>query len=177
MLADISILLGLIDEDEHKERLAVANWVYEEADVIDPRGSGDANEERKINLDTDSLEAYEATVLGNGATELQREDWIHFVAFKTWYFTRSDPDSYPSVPHGHLHSADRAWPKLNPYTGRVFKAKDEEETSMRLDKKQMRELWRNLAFRDFCRSHILWYIEKHPYYHFRVNHLLRLPRW
>lgn len=54
---------------------------------------------------------------------MENQDWLEFVAFGHWYFTKSDPDPYPSTPHGHFQSANNPWPKLNPYTGRVFDAK------------------------------------------------------
>jgi hypothetical protein len=175
-LADISLLLGIIGEAEYEERVAIAIWMADDSSAIDPRGYGDVQEARE-NRETDSLESSEVKFGGKGGADLERNDWIQFVAFKTWYFTGSDPDSYPSVPHGHLYSADRAWPKLNPYTGRVFKAKHQEDVSLRFDKRKMRKLWRTEAFRDFCRSHILSYIENHPHHRFGVRHVLRLPRW
>ena len=172
LLAEFSFELGLIGVDEYAERVHVARWLDDDnASSMDPREPACGR-----------LEGEESQ---NDPSEIQirriatspDSDWLELLLLGKWVFTRSDPDPYPSTPHGHLHNENRPWPKLNPYTGRAFKAKHQEEATMRLTKKEMRMLWRTQAFRDFCRSHILWYIEAHPHHAFRVPRPLRFPRW
>jgi hypothetical protein len=174
-LAEFSFELGLIDLSEYIERSRVAHWLadddpswadprepnpgeFDEPDPADPASNGELTQ-----------------VVGTGKPE--DPDWLELIVLGKWLFTRSDPDSYPSTPHGHLHSANRPWPKLNPYTGRAFKAKHQENIKLRLTKHEMRELWRTVAFRDFCRSYILWYAEANPHHAFAARHPLRFPRW
>jgi hypothetical protein len=171
VLADLSLMLGAIDVTEHAERVHVAKWLMDEGSSSpDPRGEIEWPDERET-------EAAAPGVTVQTTRNPDDSDWLEFVAFNKWYFTRSDQDPYPSTPHGHLLSASRSWPKLNPYTGRVFAAKHTENTSLRLTKREMRELWRTEAFRDFCRSHIIWYAETFPHHAFGVPHPLRFPQW
>ncbi len=177
MLADISLSIGLIGHDEYDERISVALWLADENSSTDPRQAN--NEELQEQESKREILNNESEVIlsGTHGRTLERPDWMEFIAFQKWFFTRSDPDPYPSTPHGHLHSANRAWPKLNPYSGRAFSAKHKEDSSLRLTKREMKELWRTEAFRDFCRSHILWYMEAHPYHKFHVRNALRFPHW
>jgi len=178
-LANISFNLGIIGHSEYQERIDVAFWLADEDNkehdpriISDTASNGHHNEsEREVNG-----EDCEVIIGEDRKSILDKPDWMYLVAFKKWYFTKSDPDAYPSIPHGHLHSATRKWPKLNPYTGRAFKAKHSEDKSLRLTKMEMKILWRTEAFRDFCRSHILWYMEAYPLHSFPVRNPLRFPR-
>lgn len=170
-IARFSFDIGLIGLDEYLERLKVANWVFDDSDNCpDPR-------EPEIKFRGELTDNNEQASKGDGAPGQEDNSTIEFVLLRKWYFTGSDPDPYPSVPHGHLNSAARAWPKLNPYTGRVYCQKHQEDTSLRLTKNEMKAVWDDPKFRAFCRSHILWYLEQNPYYQFPVVHPLRLPRW
>lgn len=173
VLAELSFELGLIDVTEYEDRYRVAIWVGEDDTSLevhsDPREPPAPESEPKESEDE------HAQVGGSG--KVDEPDWIELLVLGKWLFTKSDPDAYPSTPHGHLHSATREWPKLNPYTGRVFKQKHQEDATLRLSKMEMQRLWRDHAFRDFCRSYILLYVEAHPHYEFRVRNLLRFPRW
>lgn len=176
LLAEIHLTLGLIDLTEFEERLKVAGWLASEgSEVPDPREPKlpDAFE---ISAETTSVKS-ESTARDGPSSGFDAPDWLELVVLKKWYFTRSDPDPYPSTPHGHLQSASRAWPKLNPYTGRAFKAKYQEDRARRLSKSEMQVIWADQAFRDFCRSHIVWYMEEHPHHKFGVRHPLRFPWW
>ncbi|MGV8713060.1 MAG: hypothetical protein ACWA6R_10985 [Nitrosomonas sp.] len=172
-IAQLSFEFGAIDFSEYCERIAVAKWIADQSNRVgDPRGS--INEEGS-NFDEDYfLDNLDVEIFFRQTNEY---DWLELVVLGNWYFTGSDPDSYPSVPHGHLHSANRPWPKLNPYTGRVFAAKHKEDISLRLKRRQMQELWRSVAFRDFCRSQVMRYIENFPFHEFGVRNKLRFPRW
>jgi hypothetical protein len=176
-LAELSFRLGLIGVDEYVERCDVAWWLGDEgAGIPDPRepvGSDDRREKRQ----RPSHDAPGEPGRPEGRSRHDEPDWLKFVFRNQWVFTRSDPDPYPSTPHGHLHDANRKWPKLNPYTGRVFKAKHQEDASMRLGKTEMRDLWTDEAFRAFCRSYILWYTEEFEHHRFSVAHPLHFPRW
>lgn len=176
-LSELSFNLGLIDISEYEERIEVAYWLSaEDSSLSDPREMNDEESALEKTPDYDYPVSESVSIIDAGKT--RDSDWqLELIVLKKWYFTRSDPDPYPSVPHGHLNSATRPWPKLNPYTGRAFKAKHQEETSLRLSKREMRDIWRAETFRNYCRSHIVWYMETHPYFTFRVRHPMRLPLW
>ncbi len=174
-LANVSFEFGLIDLNEFNERINVARWIGQESPAPDPREPF-INERTELDQEPDKDDP-EVRPLVQVASNLSEQDRILFLAFKKWYFTISDPDPDPSTPHGHLNSPNNKWPKLNPYTGRVFKAKHQEDRTQRLTKKEMRELWRTEAFRDFCRSHILWFAEQFPSHRFDVKDRLRFPVW
>lgn len=174
-LAGLSYEFGLIGADEYEERIKVAHWLSDGTPkMCDPR-EPKASEQSDPPVPHDR-QSKDGVQLVNGV-RTDEPDWIKLVVLSRWYFTRSDPDPYPSAPHGHLQSATRQWPKLNPYTGRVFKAKHQEDINLRLKRSEMRLVWQDEAFRDFCRSHILWYIETHSQHVFKVRHPLRFPRW
>ncbi|WP_335901491.1 hypothetical protein ACOI2Q_07030 [Shewanella algae] len=172
-LAELHFEFGLIGRDELNERISVALWLNEEllSDVIDPRNENSEGDESHY----DEIEGKEAGV--TVSLKENSDDWIEFLFNGVWVFTKADADSYPSVPHGHFQSQTRKWPKLNPYTGRVFSSKHQEDTSKRLSKKQMRLLWRDEKFRSFCREMIVWYRETHKSYRFPVSNPCRLPIW
>lgn len=166
--------IGLIGIDEFEERIRIALWLSDEIDN-DPRlfdTEIDPEKERK----SDPSVLVEESKLNN-VSDKNENNTLAFVALNTWYFTGSDPDSYPSVPHGHFQNANNTWPKLNPYTGRVFSRKNTEDNSQRLNKKNMQTLWGDVAFRNFCRSHIMWYMQAHKHYKFPVKYPYRFPRW
>jgi hypothetical protein len=172
-LAEFSFELGLIDVSELAERRRVALWAADDgSSLADPRELSLGQLEP---LRDSESEQSPTAIRGTG--EPADPNWLELLMLGKWLFTRSDPDPYPSTPHGHLHDANRPWPKLNPYTGRVFKAKHQEDPTLRLTKHEMRRLWRTEAFRDFCRLYILWYIEAHPHHMFRVRDPLQFPRW
>jgi hypothetical protein len=173
VLAELSFELGLIDVTEYDERHRVARWMAADESSFD--FSRDPREPPAPEGVSRSRDDEHAEFRGSG--NLSEPGWIELLVLGRWLFTKSDPDTYPSTPHGHLQSANREWPKLNPYTGRVFKAKHQEDAALRLSKKEMQCLWRDHAFRDFCRSYILLYIEVHPHYAFRAKKPLRFPRW
>jgi hypothetical protein len=76
-----------------------------------------------------------------GAKKDDPADRPHLVMLTKWVFTAGDPDCYPSVPHEHFQKKTNSWPKLNPYTGRVFSAPHEEDKARRLTKEEMQILW------------------------------------
>lgn len=176
VLANFHFGFGLIGIDEYAERVEVARWLGSKGPTADPRTGIESDEghcggESEVPGDEVS---HNSAVTSN---DDQPIDSIEFIFRKEWVFTKSDPDPYPSTPHGHLGNQNRRWPKLNPYTGRVFKAKHQEDESARLRKSDLVDLWRNERFRDFCRSHIIWYAERHPHHVFPVAHPFRFPKW
>lgn len=173
ILAKLSFELGLIDVTEYEERHRVARWMAE--DGSSAGASGDPRKPPAPEGEPRPKEGEHAKIIGFG--KVDEPERIELLVLGTWLFTKSDPDAYPSTPHGHLYSATREWPKLNPYTGRVFKEKHQEDATLRLSKQEMQRLWRDNAFRDFCRSYILLYVESHPHYAFRISNPLRFPRW
>ena len=115
----------------------------------------------------------------NGEDAEDKNHWPQFLAFNKWLFTLGDKDCYPSVPHGHLHKKTRGWPKLNPYTGRVFSDVHQEDVSSRLNKAAMKSLWNDSDFVEFCRKQVLWYSRFAPEYGFPGARFgkLHFPRW
>ncbi len=84
---------------------------------------------------------------------------MHFTLLSKWVFKLSDPDPYPSVPHGHYQN--KPWPKLDPYTGRVFKGKSQED--YKISKKELEKIWKNNQFKEFCNEQVKHYMETHAY--------------
>ena len=177
-LAQFHYELGFIGYDEYKERIQIALWLADEAHAIDPRFDGD--EESNLNV-REQNEDIEKSVItrptNNNASIDDDENNLEFLCLGVWVFTKSDRDSYPSIPHGHYQNQNRPWPKLNPYTGRVFSAKHQEDKAQRLSKKDMKRIWSDESFKSFCREMIVWYQEKFPYHTFPVRRPLRMPRW
>ncbi|MGL4668860.1 MAG: hypothetical protein ACRCWR_13140, partial [Saezia sp.] len=60
----------------------------------------------------------------------------------------------------------KPWPKLNPYTGRVFLHMHYEDAASRLTKSEMRKVWNDKDFIEHCRKQILWYSSTLPDYKF-----------
>jgi len=175
-LAEVSIQFGLIGIDEYRERCEIAYWLNgDTGSFADPRTT--SGREDKTDEDAEPILSGETELRASGNTNgPPGSDFIELL-WQGWVFTKADPDPYPSTPHGHWRDPNQKWPKLNPYTGRVFKQKHQEDNSRRLKKKDMVALWGNGQFRDFCRSYILWYMEEFPYHDFAVSHPLRLPSW
>ncbi|WP_447062568.1 hypothetical protein [Vibrio alginolyticus] len=177
-LARFHYELGMIGHDEYKERIEVALWLSDHGKAsADPRLDSDEDiqdENHELNEDE------RVPVRIRSSTEKtcdERDNWLEIVCLGFWVFTKADPDSYPSIPHGHYKSQNRPWPKLNPYTGRVFSSKHQEDKSQRLSKKEMRNIWRDERFKSFCREMIVWYQEQFPYFEFDVTRPLRMPKW
>lgn len=174
LLAELHLQVGLIGIDEFAERCMVAHWLDDKNAGHDPREPATAEGDDGI------ISEDQANLSGNeGASPHASNkdcagDELEFI-WSGWVFTRQDKDPYPSTPHGHLGNSNRKWPKLNPYVGRVFALK-QENVKLRLTKKQMIALWSDQRFRDFCRSHILWYRERFPQHTFSVTHPLRFPK-
>ena len=116
---------------------------------------------------------------GLGDALSNENNLLEFLAFNKWMFTIGDPDCYPSVPHGHFRNKTRVWPKLNPYTGRVFSGNHQEDVNSRLSKNEMRFLWTDSNFVDHCRKQVHWYSNFAPAYGFPNARLGRdvFPKW
>lgn len=177
-LAEWHLHLELIGTDEFEERIKVADWLRRSARGGDPRDPAIEHE-----FDDRADEVVLPSTCSSRARDSSRDDTVeddyeddHIeLVWFGWVFTRQDADPYPSTPHGHDQSPNRSWPKLNPYTGRVFAHKHQEDVKRRLTKKKLITLWSNLEFREFCRSHVLWYMEAHPHHAFSVRRPLRFP--
>ncbi len=180
-LAQFHYWLGYIGYDEYCERCCVAHWLGDESgEYGDPRidesdESNVPNEQEHAEFEGDAVSVRAGSNRSSG-----KEDEpliLELTLLGTWIFTKSDRDPYPSVPHGHDRNQTKAWPKLNPYTGRVFTAKHQENKSMRLSKRKMKEIWSDKSFRSFCREMIVWYQETHLHFRFPVKNPHKLPRW
>lgn len=176
--ADLHHAYGLIGAHEHHERSMVAHWLAIPS-MADPRRASASPEERDEEPTPGDEGAVEQRTLDPGAKIPSREypDDLEFIFQKRWHFTGADPDPYPSVPHGHLDSENRRWPKLNPYTGRVYDHVEEQNISLMLTRKQLTLLWGDEKFRDFCLERVKWYKDTYPRYRWRVTDPMILPRY
>jgi hypothetical protein len=185
LLSDLSYSLGIIGIAEWYERAKIAEWLSDNnGSIKDPREPFKHFEERERPDDESQLvNAASATSSVNSASQSpdgkDDDNWIKFVVLSKWHFTLGDVDCVPSVPHGHENAKTQAWPKLNPYTGKVFSAMHQEDISKRLDRTEMRLMWRNEQFVERCRRQVIWYAEKFPTYRFAHARrgILRFPRW
>ena len=182
LLSDLSYEIGLIGVAEYEERLAIADWLSGTDHYPDPRvrpgQEGENSEERQAShTEVGSAESYDSSDSGETADDQDR--WYRLLVLNKWMFTVGDRDCYPSVPHGHLHSKTNKWPKLNPYSGRVFLDVHQEDIGPRLDKTEMRLLWNNTDFVEHCRKQIIWYSDFAPAYRFPHARFgkFRFPRW
>lgn len=185
-IAFLSYRTGLIGCGEYIERCEVAYWLADESGTVrDPRadveGVGEEVKDHPERLpeevrDADVSGCQGGAQAGGAKTRFNPTDKMQIV-INAWYFTGSDPDFYPSVPHGHYQNAMRPWPKLNPYTGRVFVGMHRENSSMRLKQPEMRDMWRNKSFREFCLRHVIWYETNFQHFRFRVPRPHRFPVW
>lgn len=177
-LTDWEFDFGIIGISEYIEREEVFAWLVEDEAVSDgdPRGEAHVEEqERRAELGDESGQRE----VGKAPQETE-DPLLEFTPTglsKRWCFTKDDTDFYPSVPHGHLNHKTNAWPKLNPYTGRAFSAKNVESTTYRLQKREMIQLWNDSKFRQHALETIVWYKATFPYYNFHVKSPFRLPHW
>ncbi|MEQ8708992.1 MAG: hypothetical protein RIC36_08370 [Rhodospirillales bacterium] len=175
-LANLHYDMGLIGINEHEERIRIAYWLYSvPEEYIDPREE-DGEE---------SGQGTEKALVADGAIVTTRQDSMNFsdedakisLRFNGWIFTKADPDPYPSTPHGHWQNQNQKWPKLDPYNGRVFDEKHKENKSKRLKKDELKKLWNDQKFKDFCRDYLIWFRTTFPYHEYRVpvNRIFRFP--
>jgi hypothetical protein len=185
LLSDLSYATGLIGLVELEERLEIADWLFGNTKgQSDPRGpmerSVEANEPVPDQDVFQPIRADKANATSSTAEARSPEpEVMQFLALRRWHFTISDPDCAPSVPHGHENAKTQKWPKLNPYTGKVFTAIHSEDTTRRLSREEMKALWRNADFVEHCRNQVNWYSRRFPGYRF-VNArrgTLAFPRW
>jgi len=180
LLSDMSLMAGLIGYFEYTERQEIADWLEDPSGRIpDPRVTGHEHHEP---LSEDSSEENRDDEGQSSTTGKHRADvppWLELLMMNQWMFTLGDADCYPSVPHGHFKSKTREWPKLNPYTGRVFSDVHREDVSKRLSKKDMIKIWNDSKFIEHCREQIHWYSDFAPSYGFpnARRGMLAFPRW
>ncbi len=189
LLNDLSYEAGIIGIVELHERNQIASWVFSHDhspvhESVDPRGApehgpeeGPQIEEREVfrPLGKDGS----GSVASDNERAAKEPRVLQFLALKRWYFTLGDADCAPSVPHGHECAKTQKWPKLNPYTGKVFTAIHQEDTSRRLSRQEMQILWRDDGFVDHCREQVAWYADRFPRYRFANARrgTLVFPRW
>lgn len=180
LLTDLNFMTGLIGRFEYHERLEIADWMEDFSGCKpDPRVQRKGVAETAIEQ-SDNKGQDQRGVLGStcelGAND---PDWLELLMLNQWMFTIGDADCYPSVPHGHYKSKTKKWPKLNPYTGRVFSDTHREDSSMRLSKQEMIKLWSDSKFLEHCREQVIWYNNFAPEYGFpnARRGMLAFPRW
>lgn len=166
------------------ERVDVAEWLADTDNILpDPRGFAENREEPRAqiarNRDQAGTSNEEKDDLQSEGKRRDDPGWMRLVVLNKWHFTLGDVDCVPSVPHGHENSKTQSWPKLNPYTGRVFNDIQQEDVSKRLDRSEMETLWRDENFVERCRRQVIWYANAFPTYSFPNARRGRLhfPRW
>lgn len=180
-LSEFSYSIGLIGLAELKERAEVAEWLFDPGHIMrDPRLGRD--EEPGVRESSECERPDTAPPAEGAKKDNPADPCPHLVMLGKWVFTVGDADCYPSVPHGHFQKKTNSWPKLNPYTGRVFSAPHEEDKARRLIKKEMQILWNDGEFLELCHKQINWYSEFAPQYEFVTDRYGRhrrhnLPRW
>jgi len=180
LLSDMSLMAGLIGLFEYIERQKIADWLEDSNDrVFDPRTTSDENHEplKEGCFGENFSNERQSNTTGKHSPDVP--PWQELLMMNQWMFTIGDVDCYPSVPHGHFKNKTRKWPKLNPYTGRVFSDVHKEDVSKRLSKNDMVKLWNDLKFIDHCREQVLWYSDFAPSYGFpdARRGKLAFPRW
>ena len=181
LLSDLSYMSGLIGYSEYLERCDVADWLEDTDNIVsDPRLS---EEEKQKKPENEFPKEPEIEGNANSAKSKKANDdeppWLKLLILNKWMFTIGDVDCYPSVPHGHFQSKTKEWPKLNPYTGRVFSDVHKEDSTKRLNKRDMKKIWNDSSFIEHCRKQVIWYSDSFPSYGFpnaRRGKLL-FPRW
>ncbi|MBU6502693.1 MAG: hypothetical protein KGQ35_07495, partial [Burkholderiales bacterium] len=164
LLNDLSYAAGLIGLVELEERNQIASWVFSRDhsrihERTDPRGVLDREPEEQVRIE--EAEVFQpleknGRVLGSSVNDpaAQEPASTQFLVLKRWYFTLGDADCSPSIPHGHENAKTQKWPKLNPYTGKVFTATHQEDAPRRLSRLDMQMLWRDDAFVDHCQQQV-----------------------
>lgn len=182
-LNHLSYLLRIIGLAELQERMEVLAWLSDETGSIsDPRGNETATDWEEFDRREDDdphQSAAEEIHTSISHAHLDKPRWMEFLLLKKWHFTLGDVDCVPSVPHGHENAKTQAWPKMNPYTGRVFRSIHQEDISQRLNRTEMRKIWRNKDFIEHCLKQIQWYEDTYPRYSFSAARRGRrlFPRW
>jgi len=177
-LSELSYATGLIGLAELKERGEVARWLTNTDNRLrDPRQRCDEPREHQEAREPETSDA--ASPVEGVRKDDSTDQWTHLVVLNKWVFTIGDADCYPSVPHGHFQRKTNPWPKLNPYTGRVFVAPHEEDKLRRLTRIDMQMLWNDEQFLSFCRSQIEWYSRFAPQFQFAnaKSGRYHFPRW
>lgn len=180
LLSDVSWMAGLIGKFEYFERHEIADWLEDfNAIVPDPRVTIDQSRDALSEESPEENCSDERRSRATGEHMTGDSSWLELLMMNKWLFTIGDADCYPSVPHGHYQSKTNAWPKLNPYTGRVFSGVHKEDVRKRLSKKEMTTLWNDSAFIAHCREQVLWYSDFSPNYGFSGARRGKLvfPRW
>jgi hypothetical protein len=177
-LNEVSYDISLIGLAELRERRAVLRWLNDQNNGFrDPREeSGETSESREAS----DFERPNVTSQAEGTKIDDPADrWTHLVVLTHWVFTVGDADCYPSVPHGHLQKKTNPWPKLNPYTGRVFSSMHTEDKSRRLTRSEMQIIWNDEKFLELCYKQIEWYSEFAPDYQYVKAKYGKFvfPRW
>lgn len=182
LLSDLSYLTGLIGYCEYLERCEVADWLEDPYNQIpDPRLPQEDIQEKPFEdeypEDRETEEKNRFTQ--SGQSRDNEPPYLELLILNKWMFTLGDVDCYPSVPHGHFEVKTRKWPKLNPYTGRVFSNIHKDDPINRLSKQDMKKIWNDPKFIDHCREQVIWYSDFAINYDFPKARRGKLvfPRW
>lgn len=182
-ISDVEYSLGVISLADIQDRAEVYAWLLDPGAggaSVDPRDGESPGESNESPPQDESTETATPAIPSSGTGGKAEDPPLQFLPAglrSRWCFTKNDADFYPSVPHGHLNDKNNSWPKLNPYTGRAYAAKEKEKSSLRLTRDEMISLWNNQHFRKHALETIAWYSETYPRYHFPVPKPFHLPKW
>lgn len=174
-LAEIHYDLGLIGHNEYCERTDIALWVSSHYDMKDPREL--PSDYTPPSQESTTLQGKSRLVINPPSIyDRSDSDLQKLLYLDHWVFKKNEPDSYPAVPFAYHSDPKNLWPKLDPYTGRVYNAKYNENISMRLSKKDLQKLWSDDGFKSFCREITIWHQEQYSSHTFPVRNHLRMPK-
>lgn len=166
-LAEIHYDLGLIGHNEYCERIDVALWLSGQYDSEDPR---------ELPHNYSPTQSSPLTVHNNSRIVIHPQTQEKYLCMGVWIFTKADAESYPSVPFGFYKNPKQQWPKLDPYTGRIYRSKYQEDITQRLSKTDLTKLWADENLKSLCREITVWYQEQFRSYTFPVRNHMRMPK-
>lgn len=184
--SQVALVCGVLSWDEYLLRLrfvrdSVDSGTFEHTVTTEilRQGELDGEDEWPIGEPDDSGPggglAESEVSMSSGATPLEPPPLAFVAAGSTglhqWLFRQSDPDFFPSIPHGHWRSERKK--KLDAYRGWIYR---EDKQTGRESRWKIIALWNEEKFRSFATAAIQWYLTAFPGYVWRVPYPLRLAR-
>jgi hypothetical protein len=165
--AELSFLLRNSDQDSREEldRL-IESYGEQYSRILEVSYQGKLSQ-NKVSQESRS---------GQSVKREHRDPVIHLITrisgkISKWNIHPFDEDPFPSIPHGHALVNNNL--KLDAYLGHIY---NKGEWSDRESRNFMISLWNDEKFRNTARSAILYYLEHHPEFTWKVADPLKLPR-
>lgn len=182
----VTLACGVLSWDEYLLRLRFVKDCAD-AGTLEVRVSAEILREQEFNGEDEwSKEEPEQLGSDQGASESQISISDRYTSFEPpaltfiaagstglhqWQFRQSDPDFFPSIPHGHSRSDRRR--KLDAYRGWTYQ---EDRQFGREPRWKIIALWNDDKFRSFAAAAIQYYLVAFPRYVWPVQYPLKLPR-